>query len=142
MYEETTLELPPPSQPRKDKLNGVKPGEEEQLTPILQVARGDQRMMVGAGEGVTVSNATACWGVQVSDDTLSHINLRVVPGMLTAIIGPVGSGKVRYCSTHFFKTFIITTATFKNIKLTTIYVNYIIIKPLNICFICEILNNF
>lgn len=96
MYEETTLQLPPPSQPRKDKLNGVKPGEEEQLTPILQVARGDQRMMVGAGEGVTVSNATACWGVQVSDDTLSHINLRVVPGMLTAIIGPVGSGKVRY----------------------------------------------
>lgn len=108
MYEETTLQLPPPSQPRKDKLNGVKPGEEEQLTPILQVARGDQRMMVGAGEGVTVSNATACWGVQVSDDTLNHINLRVVPGMLTAIIGPVGSGKVRL-HTHILPKHLIFT---------------------------------
>lgn len=95
MYDETKLQLPPPSQPRKDKLNGVKVGEEEQLTPILQVARGDQRTMVVAGEGVTVSNATARWGAQVSDNTLHHVSLRVVPGKLTAIIGPVGSGKVR-----------------------------------------------
>lgn len=93
MYNETNLELPPPSH-KAEKVNGVKHKDEEQMVPIMLEARGDQRVIAAANEGIVVSNVTAKWTDQVSDNTLSHINLRVTPGKLTAIIGPVGSGKV------------------------------------------------
>lgn len=90
MYNETSLELPPPGL----KVNGVKHKDDEQKVPILLEVRGDQRVVAAPGDGIVVSNVTAQWSEQVSDNTLSQVNLRVTPGQLTAIIGPVGSGKV------------------------------------------------
>lgn len=95
LYDETTLQpvMQPPSTD-KVKTNGVHEMDDELKKPILQIVKKDRRMIVGFDEGITVTNATAQWTDQLSDDTLSHINLRVVPGNLTAVIGPVGSGKV------------------------------------------------
>lgn len=95
LYDETTLQpiMPPPSSDGV-KTNGVHDVDDELKTPILQIVKKDRRVIVGFEEGITVTNATARWTDQLSDDTLSHINLRVVPGNLTAVIGPVGSGKV------------------------------------------------
>ncbi|KAG8242932.1 hypothetical protein J6590_056498, partial [Homalodisca vitripennis] len=93
MYDETSLQQLPPPPIYKEKTNGLSKEDEGQLTPILQPMRLDQRVIVGAKDGITVTNATARWTDLVSDDTLSRINLRVVPGKLTAVVGPVGSGK-------------------------------------------------
>lgn len=44
--------------------------------------------------GITVSNVTAKWTSNQSDNSLENINLNVTPGRLVIIIGPVGAGKV------------------------------------------------
>jgi ABC-type transport system involved in cytochrome bd biosynthesis fused ATPase/permease subunit len=44
--------------------------------------------------GIFVKNATAKWTENLSDNTLSHVDLEVTPGKLVAVIGEVGSGKV------------------------------------------------
>ncbi|XP_054270037.1 probable multidrug resistance-associated protein lethal(2)03659 [Macrosteles quadrilineatus] len=88
-YDETTLQQAPEIM----KANGTKSEKDEEVEPIFRAPREDARTKVAADEGITVTNATARWTPEVADDSLSHINLRVVPGKLTAIIGPVGSGK-------------------------------------------------
>lgn len=44
-------------------------------------------------KGIIAKNATAKWLPHLIDNTLSNINLKVTPGRLVAVIGPVGSGK-------------------------------------------------
>jgi ATP-binding cassette subfamily C (CFTR/MRP) protein 4 len=44
--------------------------------------------------GVTITNGSAKWTPNSIVDTLTNISLRVKPGKLCAVIGPVGSGKV------------------------------------------------
>jgi len=46
--------------------------------------------------GIVVSNATAKWTDAQTENSLENINLTVKPGRLVAVIGPVGSGKVKY----------------------------------------------
>ncbi|VVC32373.1 Hypothetical protein CINCED_3A009972 [Cinara cedri] len=43
--------------------------------------------------GIVVSNATAKWAYDQTDNTLENINFNVGPGRLIAVIGSVGSGK-------------------------------------------------
>ncbi|XP_061393047.1 probable multidrug resistance-associated protein lethal(2)03659 [Musca vetustissima] len=43
--------------------------------------------------GIIISNLKAKWDPAVTELTLDDVNLRVQPGTLVAIIGPVGSGK-------------------------------------------------
>lgn len=43
--------------------------------------------------GVQVSDIKARWDTENTEYTLNNVNLRVQPGTLVAIIGPVGSGK-------------------------------------------------
>lgn len=45
-------------------------------------------------DGIFLEQVTAKWIGEQSDNTLTDINLSVIPGKLTAIIGPVGAGKV------------------------------------------------
>jgi ATPase subunit of ABC transporter with duplicated ATPase domains len=52
---------------------------------------------------VNVVNASAKWSADIENDTLSNITFKVPGGKLCAVIGPVGSGKVRikleyYCT--------------------------------------------
>jgi len=50
---------------------------------------------------IDISNATAKWTQNETENCLRHINLTVSSGQLVAIIGPVGAGKVykiiNYC---------------------------------------------
>ena len=59
---------------------------------------------VASDTSVNVVNASARWSPDLDKDHLSNITFRVPEGKLCAIIGPVGSGKVRirllYCSKH------------------------------------------
>jgi ABC-type bacteriocin/lantibiotic exporter with double-glycine peptidase domain len=48
-----------------------------------------------AEKGVTVANANAKWSPHLVKDSLSNITFHVPDGKLCAVIGPVGSGKVR-----------------------------------------------
>jgi ABC-type protease/lipase transport system fused ATPase/permease subunit len=48
-----------------------------------------------ADKGVAVLNASAKWSPELVKDSLRNINFRVPEGKLCAVIGPVGSGKVR-----------------------------------------------
>lgn len=43
---------------------------------------------------IVISNATAKWTQNGTENCLRHINLTVKSGQLVAIIGPVGAGKV------------------------------------------------
>ncbi|XP_076255687.1 putative multidrug resistance-associated protein lethal(2)03659 isoform X3 [Rhynchophorus ferrugineus] len=43
--------------------------------------------------GISTKDATAKWNESAQDNTLSEININVLPGKLLAVIGPVGSGK-------------------------------------------------
>lgn len=43
---------------------------------------------------IVISNATAKWSQDQTENTLNDIGLTVEPGRLAAIIGSVGSGKV------------------------------------------------
>lgn len=46
------------------------------------------------GTGVVLSNVTAKWARDQTNNTLDNIDLIVEPGRLVAIIGSVGAGKV------------------------------------------------
>lgn len=46
--------------------------------------------------GIIINNLKAKWDPKASELTLDDVNLRVQPGTLVAIIGPVGAGKSRY----------------------------------------------
>lgn len=43
---------------------------------------------------IKISNASAKWTDDQTENTLNHINLTIEPGRLVAVIGPVGAGKV------------------------------------------------
>lgn len=44
--------------------------------------------------GIDVLNVTAKWSEYQNSNALENVNLTVRPGQLSAIIGPVGAGKV------------------------------------------------
>ena len=58
---------------------------------------------VTADRSVDVLNASATWSPKLEKDNLSNITLRVPEGKLCAVIGPVGSGKVRIRLLYYSK---------------------------------------
>lgn len=68
---------------------------------ILEEEDAEKQPLVSNGHatlsqaGIFISNVKAKWDPDVSEYTLDDVNLRVQPGTLVAIIGPVGSGKSR-----------------------------------------------
>lgn len=46
-----------------------------------------------SGAEINVKNVTARWDKKNTEETLENVSLLVQPATLTAIIGPVGSGK-------------------------------------------------
>lgn len=42
-----------------------------------------------------MNNVTAAWDEESTQKTLHGVDLKVKPGQLCAVIGPVGAGKVR-----------------------------------------------
>jgi ABC-type bacteriocin/lantibiotic exporter with double-glycine peptidase domain len=52
---------------------------------------------------VIVLNASARWSSDLEKDNLSNITFRVPEGKLCAVIGPVGSGKVRIRVLYYSK---------------------------------------
>lgn len=45
--------------------------------------------------GIRITNATAQWTPVSHEKTLNKVTVDIKPGMLVAVIGPVGAGKVR-----------------------------------------------
>lgn len=43
--------------------------------------------------GIVVSSVVAKWNAKINENTLDDVNLRIQPGTVVAIIGPVGGGK-------------------------------------------------
>jgi ABC-type protease/lipase transport system fused ATPase/permease subunit len=58
---------------------------------------------VTADTSVDVVNASARWSPELEKDNLSNITFRVPEGKLCAVIGPVGSGKVRIRLLYYSK---------------------------------------
>lgn len=58
------------------------------------VDKSDSGSLSADDAGIIVSNVSAKWLPNQSDNTLNDVNLTVRPGRLVAIIGPVGAGKV------------------------------------------------
>jgi len=54
----------------------------------------DSETMESNNFRIVISNATAKWVQNETENCLRHINLTVRSGQLVAIIGPVGAGKV------------------------------------------------
>jgi ABC-type multidrug transport system fused ATPase/permease subunit len=48
--------------------------------------------------GIRITNATAQWSLVSHEKTLNKVTVDIKPGMLVAVIGPVGAGKVRTAS--------------------------------------------
>jgi ABC-type protease/lipase transport system fused ATPase/permease subunit len=58
---------------------------------------------VTADTSVNVVNASARWNPDLEKDTLTNVTFRVPEGKLCAVIGPVGSGKVRIRLLYYSK---------------------------------------
>lgn len=89
-----------------NKVNGVTSNNAEppkvqsnETTTVLKVNEGYVQDQSGVEKGIILNNMYAKWIPDVSEDTLSNISMTVTPGKLTAIIGPVGVGKVNYLLT-------------------------------------------
>lgn len=51
--------------------------------------------------GIALTDVTAKWDIEKQENTLSNFSLKVEPGSLVAIVGPVGSGKVKlHCEAY------------------------------------------
>ncbi|XP_055853123.1 probable multidrug resistance-associated protein lethal(2)03659 [Episyrphus balteatus] len=70
-----------------DTINGN--GKHQEKQPMV-VANGNATL---SEAGVIISNLKSKWNSASTEYTLDDVNLRVQPGTLVAIIGPVGSGK-------------------------------------------------
>ena len=46
------------------------------------------------GVGIVMNGASAKWDPEQMEHTLSDISLKITPGSLVAVVGPVGAGKV------------------------------------------------
>lgn len=44
--------------------------------------------------GIVMDGATAKWDPDTTEQTLSDVTLKIAPGSLVAVVGPVGAGKV------------------------------------------------
>lgn len=66
--------------------------EEEDMEKQPLVSNGNA---VLSEAGIIISNVKAKWDSESAEYTLDDVNLRVQPGTLVAIIGPVGAGKSR-----------------------------------------------
>lgn len=92
-----------------NKANGVTSDNVETLKTqaketidVLQKCEGYMQGQLCDDKGIILKNMYAKWIPEVSEDTLSNINLTVIPGKLTAVIGPVGAGKVKMCCKKLF----------------------------------------
>lgn len=52
--------------------------------------------------GICINHVHAKWDTKSTEYTLEDVNLRVQPGTLVAIIGPVGAGKSRQVNYEYF----------------------------------------
>lgn len=78
----------------------VKDGEKD-LEENLENDEAEKAPLISNGHatlseaGIIISNVKTKWDPNSAEYTLEDVNLRVQPGTLVAIIGPVGSGKSR-----------------------------------------------
>lgn len=61
------------------------------LLPEVKTLTGNDLKKEG---GIVMNGASAKWDPELSEDTLSDITLKIAPGSLVAVVGPVGAGKV------------------------------------------------
>lgn len=64
--------------------NGLKPMKDQPYSQVIGKVD---------NPGIFIKNASAKWLESSNENTLSNITLDVTPGVLTAVVGPVGSGK-------------------------------------------------
>lgn len=69
-----------------NNLTDTKPNDKNSLTP-------NGLSIVNSQSAVTLQNATAKWEQSSTDNNLKSINFSAKRGALTAVVGPVGSGK-------------------------------------------------
>lgn len=62
-------------------------------TDIIKESIAETNISHLSAPGVSVENVCAKWNPVLSEYTLNNVNLKVQPGTLVAIIGPVGAGK-------------------------------------------------
>ncbi|XP_067646399.1 probable multidrug resistance-associated protein lethal(2)03659 [Eurosta solidaginis] len=96
LYEETDIvdkSADNPNYPGSNQSTVVKADEKalDTLKPEKTFASNGHATLSEAG--IVLSNVRAKWDVKSTEYTLDDVNLRVQPGTLVAIIGPVGSGK-------------------------------------------------
>lgn len=61
------------------------------LLPELKSISGNDLKKEG---GIVMNDASAKWDAELLEFTLADISLKIVPGSLVAVVGPVGAGKV------------------------------------------------
>lgn len=74
------------------KINGVNQGDTKPANDPLIIKENEK-------PGIFIKNVSAKWSEDAQENTLTNVNLEVTPGHLTAVIGPVGAGKVFIHST-------------------------------------------
>lgn len=79
LYEERHVEAAA-SVAQHDRVNNVRQNVETKESKAL---------------GIRITNGTAQWTAQTHEKTLNKVTLDIEPGMLVAVVGPVGCGKVR-----------------------------------------------
>lgn len=57
--------------------------------PIIHIGEGDVTEPI-----ISLENVDAKWSGEQAENTLTTVNLKILPNKLTAIIGPVAAGKV------------------------------------------------
>jgi ABC-type multidrug transport system fused ATPase/permease subunit len=75
--------------------NDARPPEHDGIGSVSQ----DVDAKESKALGVRITNGTAQWTPQSHEKTLNKVTLDIKPGMLVAVIGPVGAGKVRAVQT-------------------------------------------
>lgn len=98
LYEETDIvdkSVDNPNYPGSNQSTVVKDDEKALNSRETEKAFASNGHATLSEAGIVMSNVKAKWDSNASEYTLNDVNLRVQPGTLVAIIGPVGSGKSR-----------------------------------------------
>ncbi|KNC31637.1 putative multidrug resistance-associated protein lethal(2)03659 [Lucilia cuprina] len=103
LYEETDIvdKSAVDFKPNYDRSNQstVVKGDDKVLDENLETEDAEKEPLISNGHatlseaGIIISNVKAKWNPNSTEYTLDDVNLRVQPGTLVAIIGPVGAGK-------------------------------------------------